>query len=560
MLGQVIISGLLAGALYSMVALGLGLIFGVMRVLNVSHGPLLMLGAYTTFWLFQWLGLNPYISLVVSMPLLFMVGMALQRLFVRRVVDAPELSTLLLTFGISNALVNLAQLAFTADLRSVEFLTGSFVVGPFAFSKSRVIACAFAIVITVGAFVFLKTTRLGKAIRAVSQSREVAQVCGVKVGRIHMLAFGIGSALAAAGGTLVAVMVAIQPEMGQIYTFKSFLVIVLGGAGNYPGALLGGLLLGLIEQISSLFLPTQVNEAVAYVLLVVLALYPIAGTGYGVRFMLQLFMWIALAQSWNLISGLTGYVSFGHIAFFGMGAYTAGILIAKLGWPWLLASLAGGLGAVVLALVIGFPCLRLKGPYFAIAMLGLNEVLRVAVSYFERLTGGGSGLSLPALYASVPIYYAMGLTAAAVTALAYVIVTSRFGLRLMTIREDEVAAEAMGIDTFRYKLYAFLLSAVAPGIVGGLAARDQSYIEPISVFPLIMAITMIVMVLFGGKGTIWGPVLGAVLLFTLQEMIWARFIYLHQLLFGAIIITVVLLMPRGILGVLQQKYNLPRTI
>jgi branched-chain amino acid transport system permease protein len=303
-----------------------------------------------------------------------------------------------------------------------------------------------------------------------------------------------------------------------------------------------------------LFLPLLV------VALVILALYPIKGTGYGVRFTLQLFMWIALAQSWNLISGLTGYVSFGHIAFFGMGAYTAGILIAKLGWPWLLASLAGGLGAVVLALVIGFPCLRLKGPYFAIAMLGLNEVLRVAVSYFERLTGGGSGLSLPALYASVPIYYAMGLTAVAVTALAYVIVTSRFGLRLMTIREDEVAAEAMGIDTFRYKLYAFLLSAVAPGIVGGLAARDQSYIEPISVFPLIMTITMIVMVLFGGKGTIWGPMLGAVLLFTLQEMIWARFIYLHQLLFGAIIVTVVLLMPRGILGVLQQKYNLPRTI
>jgi branched-chain amino acid transport system permease protein len=295
-------------------------------------------------------------------------------------------------------------------------------------------------------------------------------------------------------------------------------------------------------------------------LLVALAIYPMKGTGYGVRFMLQLFMWIALAQSWNLISGLTGYVSFGHIAFFGMGAYTAGILIVKLGWPWLWASLAGGVGAVVLALVIGWPCLRLKGPYFAIAMLGLNEVLRVAVSYFEGLTGGGSGLSLPALYASVPIYYAMGVVALAVTGLAYVIVTSRFGLRLMTIREDEGAAEAMGIDTFRYKLYAFLLSAVGPGIVGGLAARDQSYIEPISVFPLIMTITMIVMVLFGGKGTIWGPVLGAVLLFTLQEMIWARFIYLHQLLFGAIIITVVLLMPRGILGVLQQNYNLPRTI
>jgi branched-chain amino acid transport system permease protein len=291
-----------------------------------------------------------------------------------------------------------------------------------------------------------------------------------------------------------------------------------------------------------------------------LALYPIQATGYGIRVMLQLFMWIALAQSWNLISGLTGYVSFGHVAFFGTGAYASSLLIVKAGWPWPLACLGGGVMAALLAVVIGWPCLRLKGPYFAIAMLGLNEVLRVIASYYEGLTGGGNGLSLPTLYASVQIYYAMGLVAAAVTLVAYVILTSRFGLRLMTIREDEVAAEAMGIDTLRYKLYAFLLSAIGPGIVGGLSARDQGYIEPISVFPLIMTITMIVMVLFGGKGTIWGPVLGATVLFAFQEAVWARFIYLHQLLFGAIIVAVVLMMPRGILGVLQQKYNLPRTI
>ncbi len=272
MLGQVIVSGLLAGSLYAMVALGLGLIFGVMRVLNVAHGPLLMLGAYVTFWLFSTVGLNPYLSLLVSMPLLYLLGMLLQRFLVHRVVDAPELSSLLLTFGVSIAVVNLAQLAFTSDLRAVEYLTGAFVLGPIAFSKSRLIACAIAVVITAAAFLFLQKTRLGKAIRAVSQSREVAQVCGINVGRIHAIAFGVASALAAAGGSLVAVMVAIQPEMGQVYTFKSFLVIVLGGAGNYPGALLGGLLLGLIEQLSSLFLTTQVNEAVAYILLVVVLL------------------------------------------------------------------------------------------------------------------------------------------------------------------------------------------------------------------------------------------------------------------------------------------------
>jgi len=294
--------------------------------------------------------------------------------------------------------------------------------------------------------------------------------------------------------------------------------------------------------------------------LFLLMLYPLEASGYGVRFMLQLFMWVALAQSWNLISGLTGYVSFGHVAFFGTGAYAGAILIATHGWHWVPASLLGGLAAMLLALVIGYPCLRLKGPYFAISMLGLNEVMRVLVSYFEGLTGGGLGLSLPTLHASVQIYYAMGLAALAVTAAAHLIITSRLGLRFMTIREDEIAAEAMGIDTARYKLYAFLLSAFIPGVVGGFFARDQGYIEPISVFPLVTTITMIVMALFGGQGTIWGPVLGAVALFVFQEMVWARFLYLHEFLFGAIIVVVVLLMPKGILGVLRERYRLPRTI
>jgi branched-chain amino acid transport system permease protein len=272
MVGQVVISGLLAGALYAMVALGLALIFGVMRVINVAHGTMLMLGAYTTFWWFRLLGWNPYLSLLVSVPLLFGLGMLLQRTLVARVVDAPELSSLLLTFGISIALVNLTQLVFTSDVRSVEFLTGSILVGPFALSKSRTIAFVVALGMTGAAFWFLQTTRLGKAIRATSQSREVAMVCGIDVARVHRYAFGIASALAAAGGSLVAVMVAIQPEMGQVYTFKSFLVIVLGGAGNYPGALLGGLLLGLVEQLAALFLTAQVSEAVAYVLLVLVLL------------------------------------------------------------------------------------------------------------------------------------------------------------------------------------------------------------------------------------------------------------------------------------------------
>jgi branched-chain amino acid transport system permease protein len=277
--------------------------------------------------------------------------------------------------------------------------------------------------------------------------------------------------------------------------------------------------------------------AALLVVLAALAIYPTFATGYGLRAVLQIFMWIALAGSWNVISGLTGYVSFGHVAFFGAGAYTGAILVASAGWSWPAAAVAGGAAACLLALLIGYPCLRLKGPYFAIAMLGLNEVLRALVSYFEGLTGGGNGLSLPTLDATRPIYYVMLLLAVAVTGMTYAIITSRFGLRLMTIREDEIAAEAMGIDTFHHKLAAFLLSAVGPGIAGALTARDQGYIEPISVFPLAITVTMIVMVLFGGKGTVWGPVLGAAALFVIQEIVWARYPYVHPL-----------------------RYRLPRTI
>jgi branched-chain amino acid transport system permease protein len=272
MVGQVVISGILSGTLYALVALGLALIFGVMRILNIAHGPLLMLGAYVTYFLYQQFGLNPYLAVPLSMLTLFGLGLLLHRTLVFRVVDAPELSSLLLTFGIAIALVNGAQLTFTSDLRSIEFLTGSWLVGPFALSKSRVVAFAFAAGLTALAFLFLRSTRLGKAIRATSQSREVAMVCGIDVRAIHLLTFGLACALAAAGGGLIAVIVAIQPEMGQLWTFKSFLVIVLGGVGNYPGALLGGMLLGLVEQLASLFLTTQLSEVVAYVLLVLVLL------------------------------------------------------------------------------------------------------------------------------------------------------------------------------------------------------------------------------------------------------------------------------------------------
>ena len=269
---QGVVSGLLAGGLYAMVALGLALVFGVMRVINLAHGTLLMLGSYTTYWLFALYGMNPFLSLFLSFPILFVVGGVLQKVFVHRVVNAPELSSLLLTFGISIFIANMAMLAWTSDYRSVEFLTGSFLLGPIALSKPRLVTFGFALAITGVAFLLLNKTKIGKAIRATSQQREVAQVCGINVRRIDLITFGLGAGLAGVGGSLVSVMFSVFPEMGQIYVFKSFLVIVLGGAGNYPGAFFGGLILGVVEGLASLLLSAQLSEVIAYMLLVIVLL------------------------------------------------------------------------------------------------------------------------------------------------------------------------------------------------------------------------------------------------------------------------------------------------
>jgi branched-chain amino acid transport system permease protein len=293
-------------------------------------------------------------------------------------------------------------------------------------------------------------------------------------------------------------------------------------------------------------------------LLAALAAYPAVASGYGLRFMLQLFLWVALAQSWNLLAGLTGYVSFGHAAFHGVGAYACGILVARAGLPWPLACLAAGGAAAAVAAAVGWPCLRLRGPYFAVAMLAVAEGLRVLASALEGLTGGGYGLSLPTGPASTGVYYAAGALALALGVLTWAILRTRYGLRLLTIREDEGAAEAVGIDTLRHKLGALLLSAAGAGVAGGLAARDQGYIEPTSAFAVSLTVTAIAMVLLGGQGTVAGPVVGGVALVVVQELLWARFLVLHQFLLGAVLVGVVVALPEGLVGLLRRRYALPR--
>jgi branched-chain amino acid transport system permease protein len=279
---------------------------------------------------------------------------------------------------------------------------------------------------------------------------------------------------------------------------------------------------------------------------------PFFGTAYHTVLAFQILMFVALAGSWNLMTGVTGYLSFGHVVFFGVGAYGTAVLITKGGIPWGLAVAGGGVVASMLALVIGAICLRLRGHYFSIATFGLNEVTRVAVLLAAPLTNGAVGISLPVVSSPLPDYYAM-LAVVMVTVVAtYLIVNSNLGLRFIAVREDEDAARAYGVPTVLLKVSIFVVSAFLGGLVGGIYAHNIAYIEPRTVFLPMLSLQMIVFALFGGKGTVLGPVVGTVVLFVVWEMLWVNFPYVHLVSFGIVTVLIVLYMPNGVVGMLSS--------
>lgn len=298
--------------------------------------------------------------------------------------------------------------------------------------------------------------------------------------------------------------------------------------------------------------------AIVALILVGLLVLPLLLPSYRTAFLLLTFMYVTLTSSWNLISGFTGYVSFGHAAFFGFGAYAGALLMLRLGVHWLAAALAGGILALALAVPLGYVLLRLRGPYFAIAMLGLGAAFEVIAASWVDLTRGGAGLNLPPTLNLHQVYYAMAAAMVAVVLLAYWIIRSRYGMRLLAIREDEDAADALGIDTTFHKVSAFALSAFFPAFEGGIYAWHLGYIDPNSVFRPILSISMVIMAMFGGVGTVSGPIIGGIALSLIAEALWARLPEFHRGVYGLLIIVVVLFMPGGLIQLLKDRGLLPR--
>jgi len=272
---QLLIQGVLLGGIYGLIAIGLSLIFGVMGVINFAHGQLMVMAMYVSYWIFILLGIDPYLSLVVVAGVIFVLGYLIQSTVVNRILDYPEAIQVLPLVSMGLILENLALLLWGPDHRSPQTALSleTLWIGPIMIDVSRLIAFVVAILITVLIFIFLKKTVTGKRIRAASDNRTGAILVGIDVDRINNVSFGLGAATTAAAGVLLLPLMPISPYMGHDFTLTAFIVVILGGMGNLIGALVGGLILGVAESTSTLFLPATLKHAVSFTILIIIMLF-----------------------------------------------------------------------------------------------------------------------------------------------------------------------------------------------------------------------------------------------------------------------------------------------
>jgi branched-chain amino acid transport system permease protein len=264
--------GLLLGFVYGIAAMGLSLIWGVMDVINLAHGPIIALGMFGVYLTFQNLGMNPYLSLILVAVLGLLLGVLIYGGAVQRVINAPHLSSLLATFAVNMILVGIGTAIFTTSPRNVDFSLGSLSAGPITLPWTRVAAAVASVAVTGLLYLFLYRTQPGKAIRAVSDNRAAAELMGIPTGWILALAFGLGTMLAAISGGLIATFFPFTILAGGSYELRSFVICVLGGLGNPLGALIGGLLLGALEGVIPAFMETSWVPVVEFVLFVLILL------------------------------------------------------------------------------------------------------------------------------------------------------------------------------------------------------------------------------------------------------------------------------------------------
>jgi branched-chain amino acid transport system permease protein len=596
------LTGLASAASLFLVAVGLSIIFGVTRVVNFAHGSFYMLGAYLAWWLHQWLAVGAlgfWVSVVLAAVTVGLIGVLVEYLILRRIYKAPELFQLLATFGVVLVIQDAVLWVWGPEDQlgpQVPGLDGAVLIAGHYLPSYDLFLIAITPLLLLALWWLFQRTRWGILVRAATQDREMVAALGVNQTRLFTAVFFLGSLLAGLGGALQLPKGGADTLLDINIIATAFVIVVIGGLGSILGAFLAAVLVGQLNAFGILVFPTLTLALMFLVMASVLILRPqgllgkpesaapptgppaprlrlpsrldtllwlplLTGLvalpwltqGYALVLMVDIFIAALFAASLHFLLGPGGMISFGHAAYFGLGAYGAALLVKYLSLPMLPALLLAPWIAGLGALLFGWFCVRLRGVYLAMLTLAFAQIIWSVVMQWYPVTGGDDGILglWPAPWAAdrVNYYYlSLALCALGIYSLRRMMFAP-FGYALRGGRDSARRAEAIGIAVRHHQWAAFTVAGVCAGLAGSLYVYSKG-----SVFPDVMAIPnsvdALIMVLLGGVQTVSGPLLGAAVFTWLHDEL-SRLDY-WRLLLGLSLIGLVVLFPHGLGGIAEQ--------
>jgi branched-chain amino acid transport system permease protein len=601
------LSGLASASSLFIIASGLTIVFGVTRIVNFAHGSLYMLGGYVGVTLIPLLldvdrSFGLFLAGVLASALLVgCLGALMEVVLLRRIYKAPELFQLLATFGVvlivQDVVIKIWGPVEIPGPRAPGLRHGVDILGQ-RFPAYELFLIAMGLVVYAGLWLLMRRTRFGVLVRAATQDREMVGALGVNQAVLFTAALFLGAFLAGLGGALQVPRVAINTQMDITIITEVFVVTVVGGMGSITGAFVAALLIGQLQAFGILIFP-KITLVLVFLLMAVvlvvkpwglfgrpeaaagrtllpegildlkrfgrveillgwlavlgLAALPLIGDTYLVKVGIEVLVLALAAFSLNLLIGVGGLTSFGHAAYFGLGAYAAGLLATRVGLPMEPALLAAPLVAGAFAALFGFFVVRLSGIYLAMLTLAFAQIVFAVCFQWVELTGGDNGVVgvWPSAWAAErQVYFYVVLVAAMAAILALrSAIYAPFGFSLRAARDSAARAEAIGLDVRALRWAAFTIAGSAAGLAGGLYAFSKGSIDP-TMISIPMSVDFLVMVLLGGLQTVMGPLIGAALFHMVKDTLMPL-TDLWRLLLGLTIITLVMAFPRGVVGSLS---------
>ena len=601
-----LLNGISLGLLYVLVSSGLTVIFGVTGILNFAHGALYMLGAYFAVLVVGATG-NFWLALLVAPLAVGVVGIVIERTTLHYLYDRNIAYQILVTFGISLMLIDGVGFLFGSqrEFDTPELLSGPVALGSVFYPRYKLFVILAGTVVAMGLWAFFRYTDFGLIARAGAQNQATVRILGIDISRYFTLVFGLGAGLAGVAGVLAAPFLSVTPGMGNDFLLVSFIVVVLGGLGSFRGAVVAGLLIGVTGTLGETFVPElsgyyiyiiligtlvirpqglfgnydrstimdkaaklsystvvepiQVADRRFLVALGVFLAFPLVAVftsaEYYVGVLTLMLIWGLIALSLDVALGYMGLLSFGHAAFFGVGAYVTGLLVLDLTNSLLLALVVAVPLVVVVAWLIGALSIRFAGVFFAIITLAIAQLFYQLSINWTSLTGGTSGLQgIPAvkLFGStiadtVPFYYLTLIAVVVAYALSVRLLESPFGRIMVAIREGERRTAFLGYDTTLYKRRALAFSGGIAGLAGVLYAGAQGFVTPNALHWTISGDALFGVIL-GGMGTLFGPLVGGAIYAGLQQVL-SSYIDEWRFVIGLLLVLSVMFAPRGLVSI-----------